>query len=156
MRSKATMRWAPTWAPTWMPESAYPRRWKIEDSGPPVGRVLARRGRPSFPWDSANLWRSGLRSQIADSAGREAIGRLNAQRGITVALLQHRCQRPKWPMCLSLWTKELDDDEVDVYVMASQTWPDDVLMSNLPKDQLTGFRKSSPPGAIGVCEGVSR
>jgi hypothetical protein len=52
--------------------------------------------------------------------------------------------------------KELDDDEVDVYVMASQTWPDDVLMSNLPKDQLTGFRKSSPPGAIGVCEGVSR
>ena len=105
MRSKATMRWAPTWAPTWMPESAYPRRWKIEDSGPPVGRVLARRGRPSFPLDSANLWRSGLRSQIADSAGREAIGRLNAQRGIKLALLQHRCQRPKWPMCLSLWTR---------------------------------------------------
>ena len=131
---------------------------KVKNRGfwPSRGKGFGKKGKTKFPMRQCKP----LAVRIAESDCR-----LCGQRGHWKAECPKRnhggassTSMPKTQMANVLVSvdKELDDDEVDVYVMASQTWPDDVLMSNLPKDQLTGFRKSSPPGAIGVCEGVSR
>ena len=50
---------------------------------------------------------------------------------------------------------ELDDDEADVYVLASSTWKDDVITNPCQRTSRLGFGKS-PNGVVSVSEGIGK